>query len=313
MTKLSLPNEVSISVVLPVYNGSEYLAASIQSILNQSLSDLELVIVNDGSTDNSRAIIKSFLDRDHRVKYHEHNKNRGIAAAYNTGIKASTGRYVAFQEQDDISLPHRLEKQLMILSIYDVPFVTSIVGWINELGQVFKYWPDDMEDDVEIFQPGRELFARILKFQTIFPNASTMLDRHRLLPEDLIFDNSFRTSGQDWDFHLRLVSKYKTSRVKEPLLYMRRSEAHYSSTSNKPRTFHDNRRVLKKHLKVRPQHLFRDVLLLLETWSYEFLIEARHIRAPLGIVKGALSLLLWPLNKKAWLSLLKLTRLLPLK
>lgn len=308
MNLLSTRN-ILVSVVLPVYNGSSYLDKSIESILNQSFTQFELVIVNDGSIDNSIEVIKHFAQKDQRVKYFEHKENRGISKAYNTAIGSCIGRYIAFQEQDDISLTNRLQKQVLVLLTYDVAFVTSKVGWINEFGQGYKDWPDDINDDIEIFVPRKDLFERIIKYQTIFPNASTMIDKQRILSEDLIFDESFKSSGQDWDFHLRLVQKYKTCRMKEKLLLMHRFENHDSSTSNKPRIFLDNRRVLRKHLKLRFRYFLSDATLILKAWSHELWLEARHFRGISGLRKGMLSLLLWPLNVEAWLSFLRVTKL----
>src|SRR6185369_12980087 len=101
-----------ISVVLPVYNGEEYLRESIDSILKQSYSNFEFLILNDGSSDRSEEIIQSYSDP--RIKYHKH-ANCGLAATLNKGIELAKGEYIARQDQDDISLPTRLEKQITFL------------------------------------------------------------------------------------------------------------------------------------------------------------------------------------------------------
>lgn len=98
-----------ISVILPVYNGASYLSESINSILNQTYNNFELIIINDGSIDNSEAIINSFSDS--RIVYIK-NTNQGLAASLNQGIKLAKGKYIARQDQDDISLPLRFEKQV---------------------------------------------------------------------------------------------------------------------------------------------------------------------------------------------------------
>lgn len=98
----------AISVILPVFNAEAYLAASIQSILKQSFKNFELIIVNDGSTDRSEEIIRSFTDE--RIKYITHS-NRGLAASLNKAIGMARAEIIARQDNDDISYPDRLQKQ----------------------------------------------------------------------------------------------------------------------------------------------------------------------------------------------------------
>ena len=105
-----------VSVVMPVYNGEKYLAEAIESILAQTFSDFELIIVDDGSTDGSGEIIRSYEKRDKRIRVIQHESNLGVSVARNTGIAAAAGEYVAFTDCDDVSLPRRLEKQTAFLN-----------------------------------------------------------------------------------------------------------------------------------------------------------------------------------------------------
>lgn len=98
-----------ISVILPVYNGAKYLKEAINSIINQSFAGFELIIINDGSTDNSLNIIKSY--KDDRIKLID-QQNTGLSAALNNGIRFAQCECIARMDQDDISHPERLEKQL---------------------------------------------------------------------------------------------------------------------------------------------------------------------------------------------------------
>src|SRR6185369_4386478 len=103
-----------ISVVLPVYNGEKYLAEAIDSILGQTLTDFELIIIDDGSTDNSLAILKQYKQRDNRIRLIA-RENRNLATTLNDLIDLAQGEWVARMDQDDIALPHRFEKQLQWL------------------------------------------------------------------------------------------------------------------------------------------------------------------------------------------------------
>jgi glycosyltransferase involved in cell wall biosynthesis len=102
-----------ISVVMPVYNGAQYLRESIESILNQTYKDFELLIFNDGSTDNSLEIIKSY--RDERIITLTQNMSQGCVVHLNHGIKIAKGKYIARMDADDISMPERFEKQIDFL------------------------------------------------------------------------------------------------------------------------------------------------------------------------------------------------------
>src|SRR5580698_6795680 len=98
---------IPVSVILPVYNGANHVSGAIESILNQSLRDFELIIINDGSNDNSGNIIKSFSDP--RIRYLDNEYNKGLIATLNRGIDESKGKYIARMDADDICLPLRLE------------------------------------------------------------------------------------------------------------------------------------------------------------------------------------------------------------
>ena len=119
-----------ISVVMPVYNGDRYLKKSINSILGQTFDDFELIIINDGSTDLSFDIIKSYQDK--RIKIINNSKNIGIARSLNKGINIAIGDYIARQDQDDISLPERFMCQVNFLKKNDVDLVDANFTFIDE-------------------------------------------------------------------------------------------------------------------------------------------------------------------------------------
>lgn len=112
---MSINQTTKVSVILPVYNGQKYLKDSIDSILAQTYTDFELVIVNDGSTDDSEAIIQGFDDP--RIRYYKQS-NHGISATLNLAIRQAKGRYIARQDSDDLSHPDRLIKQVAFLDAH---------------------------------------------------------------------------------------------------------------------------------------------------------------------------------------------------
>lgn len=124
---------VKVSVIIPAYNGDRYLAAAINSILAQTYQDYEIVVVDDGSTDNTPQVVQQYGGR---VQYLS-QANQGVAASRNLGLTASRGEYIAFLDQDDVFLPHKLASQVSLLS-QDPKLGMINSGWqiTNQQGQV---------------------------------------------------------------------------------------------------------------------------------------------------------------------------------
>lgn len=112
-----------ISVIMPVYNGEKFLGESIKSILKQSLTNFEFLIINDGSTDNTESIISSFTDN--RIITINQSENRGIVDALNTGIDAARGKYIARMDADDIAMEKRFERQYLFMQNHPL---TAVCG-----------------------------------------------------------------------------------------------------------------------------------------------------------------------------------------
>jgi glycosyltransferase involved in cell wall biosynthesis len=127
-----------VSIIMPNYNGERFLAASIQSVLNQSFQAWELLVIDDGSKDRSLEIVREFSTRDARVKLLLTKFPKlamGPAAARNTGIDEAKGRYIAFLDSDDLWLPTKLEKQVGYMQSQRVPFSFSWYEVIDEGGE----------------------------------------------------------------------------------------------------------------------------------------------------------------------------------
>lgn len=121
-----------ISVILPVYNGGIYLAKAIESILNQSYTNFELIIINDGSKDNSKQVITSF--KDNRIRFIDQS-NKGLAPTLNIAASFCTGEYIARMDQDDISYPDRFLIQSTFLQTHPaISVISSAVNYIDESG-----------------------------------------------------------------------------------------------------------------------------------------------------------------------------------
>ena len=123
-----------VSVVMPTYNSAAYVAESITSILQQSFSDLEVIVVDDKSTDGTLGVLNELASLDQRVRVISLNENCGSAIARNYGIRKANGRYIAFLDSDDLWLPNKLETQISFMIEFDIPFCCSGYTKINERG-----------------------------------------------------------------------------------------------------------------------------------------------------------------------------------
>lgn len=117
-----------ISVVMSTYNRADLLPESIESILNQTYKDFEFIIVVDGSTDNSMAIIQSYAQKDKRIKVLENEENKGLIFSLNRGLDAARGKYIARMDDDDISLPERFYYQTGFMEKH--PHITVVSSWV---------------------------------------------------------------------------------------------------------------------------------------------------------------------------------------
>ena len=157
---------MTVSVIIPAYNGDRYIGEAIEGVLAQTYDDYEIIVVDDGSTDNTSQVIKQYGDR---IKYFN-QANQGVAASRNFGLKVSQGKYIAFLDQDDIFLPHKLATQVALLERDgDLGMINS--GWeiVDEGGQVqsavqpWQQIPDLNQANLIIWKPvflGAMLFRR---------------------------------------------------------------------------------------------------------------------------------------------------------
>ncbi len=103
-----------VSVVIPTYNRALYIDRALRSVLAQTYTDLEVIVVDDGSTDDTPGRVQALAQADSRIRYVRHETNQGAQAARNTGIQAAQGNYIAFLDSDDEWLPHKLEQQMLL-------------------------------------------------------------------------------------------------------------------------------------------------------------------------------------------------------
>lgn len=124
-----------VSVIMPMYNAADYVSEAIESVCAQGYTDWELVIVDDGSKDESPRIAREYAGRDSRIQYYRREANGGIADARNTGVSLAKGRYIAFLDSDDRWLPDKLERQMQFMEETGAHFCHSACAVINKDGE----------------------------------------------------------------------------------------------------------------------------------------------------------------------------------
>lgn len=206
-----MPTQPTVSVLMPVRNAAAYVASSVGSLLRQTLNDVELLVINDGSTDATLEIIRSFSDRRIRVVGDHHNY--GIAARLNEGLDLATGRFIARMDADDIAAPHRLARQVDFLSANEtVDLVGSAAAYIDVHGGLIGAPREYPLTDFEIK-------LRLLTSNCILH--PTVMFRRR--GADFRYSTEFQFA-QDYELWLRLVEDKTYANLPDVLLLQRRHD-----------------------------------------------------------------------------------------
>ena len=182
-----------ISVVMPIYNCELYLDEAIQSVLTQTYTNFEFIIINDGSTDETLNIIKAYSNQDKRIVLIS-RENKGLVTSLNEGISVSKGEYIARMDADDISLPDRLEEQLRFMKInLDIGVCGS---WIEVFGE-------DVKSSRRKLSCSNERLKSELLFSACFAHPSVMMRKEVLKNNNLFYDKNF-LNAEDFDLWTRL-------------------------------------------------------------------------------------------------------------
>jgi glycosyltransferase involved in cell wall biosynthesis len=244
-----------VTIFMPVYNAESFLAEAIESILNQTFSDFQLLIINDGSKDASAQIIAHYVDR--RIRVINHDKNMGLIASLNEGIALAKTKYLARMDADDISLPRRIERQIVFLESH--PEIAACGTWAEEIvdgrpGQVIKpfagirlerqYWRP-----VPILHPTACLRTKVIQ-------------KLRYRSEMLL--------AEDYDLWLRMKNEYQIANLPQVLLKYR-IHANNVSKLGRQTQLSNSRQAFGEH--------FPDIVI--DQQEFEALIAASYLSTPL--------------------------------
>jgi len=193
---------------MPLFNSQKWVEKSLTSLLKQSYENFEILIYNDGSTDNSLGIVNAYAHDNNKIKIIDSNSNSGIVTALNTLVWESHGEYIARMDADDIAHPDRLQQQINFMATKKVDLCGT---WFKEIGQGperITRWPTSHEALEAAF-----LFQNSICHPTVIAK--------RYVFDEFPYRNSFNLA-EDYDFFIRAMQSYKFANVPQALLNYRR-------------------------------------------------------------------------------------------
>lgn len=182
-----------VSIIIPVHNCAEYLVQSVDSVLNQSFEDFELIVIDDGSTDSTEDVIKRY-SKENRIRYIRYSQQKGLSHARNQGVKHSRGDIVAFLDGDDMFYKYKLDRQIKVFSQNK----KNLISYTNEV-----YFRDDQSKGIMStrYHFSGDIFYFIKKCN--FIHISTVMARRELMLQ-YMFDENL-PSHEDWELFLRIA------------------------------------------------------------------------------------------------------------
>ncbi len=211
----------AISILLPAYNCSQYIALTIDSLLSQTFTDFELLIINDGSTDDTEKIIQSY--HDPRITFLKNEGNKGLVFTLNRGIKVAKGNYIARMDADDIALPNRLQLQKLWLDEHPhTAAVSCTIGFIDSTGKAQGEWKEDKATCLY------EDIKKMLPWQNCIAHPTIMIRKEIALA--YLYD-AMQVHCEDYDLWLRMLADgLVIEKLPQPLLLYRNHEASITGT-----------------------------------------------------------------------------------
>ena len=208
-----------VSIIMPVYNGEKFLREAIESIVSQTFTDFEFIIINDGSTDNSLLLIKQYAEKDKRIKIIDQN-NQGVSTSRNNGIKNSIGKYVAFIDCDDLWLSEKLEIQLECFKKDKDLKICGTWGRVIDIAgnEIKKFeYPPLTDKEIKI--------KSIYKYPFI---TSSLIIKKEILNMYELFNPKIKLA-EDYEFMTKYIYKNKCLNINQYLIKYR---IHFNNSDN---------------------------------------------------------------------------------
>ena len=219
-----------VSVLMPAYNSEKYIAEAIESILNQTFSDFEFIIINDGSTDKTAEIVDGYARADKRIKFINNKKNQGLIAVLNQGLDLCRGEYIARMDSDDIAINDRLEKQVAYLDAN--PHVGAVGGWRKKFGPFIK-------DKIEQY-PEHVTFVGMLVGGYPMVNPGTTIRKRVLDENNLRYDHAY-LHAEDFALWFEILKHAEIHNLPHVVVNYRWHDSNISVVSNKKQSETDRK------------------------------------------------------------------------
>lgn len=232
-----------VSVIIPIHNREQIIARSIQSVLSQTYTDFEIVVIDDCSTDNSVSVVNSL--NDPRIHLHLNKENKGAAGSRNLGIEKAKGTYIAFLDSDDLWLPSKLNYQVNLLSAAKSKYVFSAGHTIATKN--FDYRPAQ-ETLIEKDHPKNLTLTQkdCLRGVPLKAHICSLIAPKFLFEELGNFSEEIPNS-EDWEIFIRLSKAADCLYIDEPIAIYFRAHNHGQQTSNAQRNYAGRKVIFRKY------------------------------------------------------------------
>jgi hypothetical protein len=207
-----------VSIIMPAFNAEKYIEEAIQSVCSQSYTNWELLVINDGSTDSTRSIVKHFSEQDHRIRLIDNEVNKGLIEVRNLGLKLANGKYIAHLDSDDVALPERLAVQVSFMQSHPdyVGIGTACIEVDSAGRQLRKVEREIADEDIPV----------LLIFSNYFINSTIMLEAK--VAREVSYDPAIPLA-EDYCFFVKLSERGKLGNLNKPLVKYRIHESNTSS------------------------------------------------------------------------------------
>ncbi|MBE9913438.1 glycosyltransferase [Paenibacillus donghaensis] len=203
----------TVSVVIPAYNHEKFIGDAIESLFNQTYPHIDIIVVDDGSTDGTQKTLDRYRNRITAIR----QSNSGVCAARNAGIRLARGRYICFLDSDDLFLPDKIERQLEVF--HKNPKIGLVHTGANVMSKAMDGWNLWYTYTPPVFHSRDEQIKALLEANYIV--CSTVMIRRDLFSLAGLFDTRYRHYGEDYDMWLRLLAWSDFSSVPEVMLHYR--------------------------------------------------------------------------------------------
>lgn len=263
-----------VSVITPLYNGEKYIEKAIDSILSQTYKNLESIVIDDGSTDNSGGLVKDKFGDKIRYSYQE---NKGAATAVNKGISLIQGDYIAFCDQDDLWLPEKLEKQVKFLEANQNVGLVYSDAFLAEDGRLTrKTWLQSRK--VKPCSGGKEQCLTFLFSKNFIPAPLTVLMKRSVIDRAGLLNENF-SATYDYEYWFRILEAGIQIAFLDECLAVWNSHAGQGSRRIRKMKL-DQLKILREFLARNPQFIK----------DYPLLVTGKFIKSYLGLLLGKTSL-----------------------